>query len=185
MCLKGHELTEQTIGWRKGKKVGEKYAFCRTCKRVSQKAYQATAPKSRERARDRYQANQNRARLEAAIMAEDSEALLVSKAMKYQNSRVAPHNYLAAKAPEEFKGLNDALDTSRGNCFVGTEWTNYDDPRFPDEATGVPMPTSEQAAEMCVSCPVLEMCAAWADKEKPAWGVVGGDVWLDGKIVKR
>lgn len=187
VCLRGHELTGDTIGWREGKRPGDKYILCMECKRARGAKYDLSAA-GRVRAvgtRARYQANQNRARLEAAIMAEDSEALLVSKAMKYQNSRVAPHNYLAAKAPEEFKGLNDELDVSRGLCFGRTEWTDYDDPRFPDESTGRDMPTSAEAEAMCAGCPVLDMCRAWAGREKPAWGVHSGDVWVDSKIVTR
>lgn len=42
-----------------------------------------------------------------------------------------------------------------------------------------------QAQMLCNSCPLLLNCRARARIERPAWGVWGGEVWRDGKIVRR
>lgn len=42
-----------------------------------------------------------------------------------------------------------------------------------------------EAQVLCASCPLLEACRERARITKPVWGVYGGEVWRDGKIVRR
>jgi len=39
------------------------------------------------------------------------------------------------------------------------------------------LPTAEQAYELCFGCPLLALCASYAEQEQPKWGVWAGEVW--------
>lgn len=53
-------------------------------------------------------------------------------------------------------------------CQDDTSYTDYD-------CFNVPSPG--RAKMMCQTCPMLAKCAAFAEAEKPAWGVYGGNVY--------
>ena len=42
-----------------------------------------------------------------------------------------------------------------------------------------------EAQVMCAECPLLAACREKARITRPVWGVYGGEVWRDGKIVRR
>jgi hypothetical protein len=42
-----------------------------------------------------------------------------------------------------------------------------------------------EAQVMCASCPILAACRERARITRPAWGVYGGEVWREGRIVRR
>jgi hypothetical protein len=47
------------------------------------------------------------------------------------------------------------------------------------------LPTAEEAYRLCYGCPLLELCASYAEQERPAWGVHAGSVWAAGEIVNN
>lgn len=44
-----------------------------------------------------------------------------------------------------------------------------------------PLEDHSEAKGICASCDIFEMCQQWAREVKPAWGIWGGKVWLNGK----
>jgi len=42
-------------------------------------------------------------------------------------------------------------------------------------------PSPERAKRMCAPCVLLPLCLARAEKNPPAWTVLGGKVWVDGQ----
>lgn len=103
------------------------------------------------------------------------------------NAKNAPWNLHKTKpeAREVWQQFQLALDQTRTPCFQKPElYTDYDDPRFPEDATGNAMPSAADAAERCRPCPLLALCAEFAHKERPDWGTYGGERWSGGKIVK-
>jgi WhiB family redox-sensing transcriptional regulator len=81
--------------------------------------------------------------------------------------------------------FDHTLDEARANNWTvnceeagGVElFSGYDAP-------GVKTPTPEEAALMCEGCPALMLCREYAQVIKPAFGVWGGQLWQDGKVVK-
>jgi hypothetical protein len=82
----------------------------------------------------------------------------------------------AEKAWDRFSAaLEEARNTGEGlpNCEDNPgPYMDYDDDN---------PPTPEQAYELCYECPLLELCAAYAEQERPAWGVWAETVWLAGE----
>lgn len=62
----------------------------------------------------------------------------------------------------------DAKEPVLPRCEGDTSYTDYD-------AFNVPSPG--RAKMMCAGCPFIAQCAAFAEAEKPAWGVFGGNVY--------
>lgn len=46
---------------------------------------------------------------------------------------------------------------------------------------GYPLPSPEDAAELCEPCPLRLLCAEHARKRRAAWGIWGGQVWVQGR----
>lgn len=62
----------------------------------------------------------------------------------------------------------DKIPAVLPRCYNDTSYTDYD-------AFNVPSPG--RAKMMCQTCPFYRECAAYAEAEKPAWGVYGGTVY--------
>ena len=43
------------------------------------------------------------------------------------------------------------------------------------------LPTAEEAELLCERCPLLALCAADANRRRPAWGIRGGKVYVNGR----
>lgn len=56
----------------------------------------------------------------------------------------------------------------------------------PDEFVdyGYPLPTPEEAADLCAPCPLLYLCGEHARRRRPRWGIYGGVVWVDERQAK-
>lgn len=46
-----------------------------------------------------------------------------------------------------------------------------------EEFSGEDLPSDREAQLLCASCPVLDLCRAYAEVAHPAWGVFGGRVY--------
>lgn len=45
------------------------------------------------------------------------------------------------------------------------------------DADGVPIPTEKEAQSWCAGCPVRNLCADYAETERPALGVYAGKIY--------
>lgn len=86
----------------------------------------------------------------------------------------------AEKAWERFdKALRLAAETGENvpNCQGKSDlYSDYDDDSIP---------TAEEAYEMCAGCPLAALCGAYAEEERPAWGVWSGSVFIAGEVVSK
>jgi len=84
----------------------------------------------------------------------------------------------AERAWDRFnRALREASETGENlpNCHGKPElYSDYDDDSIP---------TPEEAYELCADCPLLSLCASFAEEERPAWGVWSSEVWIDGEPV--
>lgn len=116
------------------------------------------------------------ARAADEIRAKVEELLAAEKKNPFKYLHVKPD---AEKAWERFdKALRLAAETGENvpNCQGrSAEFVDYDD----DD-----LPTAEDAYRMCYGCPLIELCANYAEQERPAWGVHGGVVWINGEALR-
>lgn len=47
----------------------------------------------------------------------------------------------------------------------------------PEPYIGDDLPTDREAAKLCATCPVFDLCRDFAEKAHPAWGVHAGKVY--------
>lgn len=88
---------------------------------------------------------------------------------------------------EALEALHDAVDADNKsgspvrNCY-GKEglYRDYDNPR---NLAGVP--SDFEARIMCHGCPLFELCADYADKGKPAFGIWAGKRYGDELIFEE
>ena len=82
----------------------------------------------------------------------------------------------AEKAWDRFSAaLEEARNTGKNlpNCEDNPgPYMDYDDDN---------PPTPEEAYELCYGCPLLELCSVYAELDRPAHGIWGGDVWEFGE----
>lgn len=179
ICRVGHTLTPENIYWREGK-ANNKYIECVTCAQGRKRKYVSTErhvrPDRVQHRRVYMQEYDRRRRLEPRILADDTKLVedMAAKFPQYDWDRPSsPTQVLKAKAPDEFTALNDALENYRSPCFGQTSvYVDYEE-----------IPTPAQARLACAGCKVLDLCRAWAEAEKPAWGLAGGQAWDSGKVV--
>lgn len=109
---------------------------------------------------------------------------------KYDDKKTAVQRLLAPKADAmpTWTQMWEYMDANRTPCFERPEdFIDYDDPRYPEEAVGRPIPSAFEARQLCKTvdgsdCPLLELCGKFAAQNKEAAGVWGGKRYLDGKV---
>ena len=94
-----------------------------------------------------------------------------------------PWKYLQIRpeARAAWDRFNTALEGARN---TGESVPNCDGkPGLYSDYTEDDMPTGDEAFDLCYGCPLLGMCATFAELERPAWGVWAGDRWNMGETV--
>lgn len=88
-------------------------------------------------------------------------------------------NYLKLnkRSQRAWEPLEKAFDRTRSLCHENPgPYIDYDEGR---------PPTRDEAYMLCEGCPMLVECARFASAYKPIIGVWGGEVWENGKVVKK
>lgn len=168
-CKNGHEYNEENTRYAKDRRV------CRVCKR-EQKARDRRDPEVGARRREYDRLWRQSVRGNGLEGNRD--------VARYDDKKTAVQRILAPKpeAMPTWERMWEHMDANRTPCFERPEdFIDYDDPRYPDEATGRPMPTAFEARQMCAPCPLLELCGKFAAQNKEAAGVWGGMRFIDGK----
>jgi len=132
----------------------------------------------------RFTSNKNREPTELEVAAEVK--LIVEAANKLSASaKKNPLAHLNVKPDAEraWDRFDKALEQARltgvnvPNCQDRpAEFVDYDE----DD-----LPTAEEAYRLCYGCPLLDLCATYAEQERPAWGVHAQEVWVAGEIVNN
>jgi hypothetical protein len=181
-CANNHEFTPENTRWRKdGGRV------CRQCKREREAKRKARLDADPEyRARRLLSDRLSKRRARGSALAEEGDELVA----KYDDKKTAVQKMLAPKpeAMPSWSRMWEYMDEHRTPCFERPEdFIDYDDPRYPEEATGRPMPTAFEARLLCTTsdgapCPLLELCGKFAAQNKEEAGVWGGKRYLGGKV---
>lgn len=170
-CRNGHKRTiENTSYSEKGTKR------CLDCKRASNRRMRANpvyAAKERESGRIARREARARKRLEGRDVA------------KYDDKKTAVQRVLGIKpeAMPAHEAMSEWFESNRSPCFEQPElYSDYDDPRYPEDATGIPMPSTGQAEALCADCPIRTPCLEFALKNKEDFGIWGGKRIVAGRI---
>jgi hypothetical protein len=107
----------------------------------------------------------------------------VDRLMAAEKKNPLAHLNVKPDAERAWDRFNKALEQARltgenvPNCQDRpAEFVDYDEEG---------LPTAEEAYRLCYGCPLLELCATYAEQERPAWGVHAQGVWVAGEIVNN
>lgn len=161
-CKHGHLLDGPNLGERMVN--GRHQIYCRACHRASVRKHAGVALSAEQ---------VERTEARAYRRASDRADSLIQKG-KIDSAL----NYikLAKRADRAAEALHKKLDREKPNCA--------DSPGPYIDYPEVSPPTPMEAYLMCQGCPVLLECARFASAYKPAVGVWGGEVYIDGRPVR-
>jgi hypothetical protein len=104
---------------------------------------------------------------------------------KYDDKKTAVQKVLGVRkeAAPAWERMGEYMESHRTPCFERPEdFIDYDDPRYPEEATGRPLPSAFEARLLCAGCPLLEMCDEFAARNREDFGIWGGKRYVGGKV---
>lgn len=160
LCVRGHIIDGPNMAQKNVN--GRIRIYCRTCHREAVRKSTGTLTA------DQVERSENKAHRKAA----DRADVLIEKG-KVDNAL----NYLRLNKRSEraAEALHKKLDSEKPRCAENPgPWIDY-----PDDDR----PTAREAYLMCQGCPMLLECARFATAYKPAVGVWGGEVYVDGRPV--
>lgn len=172
-CKNGHEYNDENTRHTKTGRV------CRVCKR-ERKAKDRRDPEVGARRREYDRLWRQSARLSGL---EDKRDVA-----KYDDKKTAVQRILGIKpeAMPAHEAMSEWFESNRSPCFEQPElYSDYDDPRYPEEQTGRPFPSTSQAEALCSDCPLRGdkgLCLEFALKNKEDFGVWGGKRIVAGRI---
>lgn len=173
-CNHGHEFTPENTRWRSDRSG----RICKTCKREREARRREVLNRDPEyraarRLSDRLAKRKSRGTLEADDVA------------KYDDKKTAVQRVLGVRpeAAEVWAAMNAYLDDHRTPCKDRPdEFIDYDDPRYPEEQTGRPFPSTSQAEALCSDCKIRTLCLEFGLKNREDFGVYGGKRLVNGRI---
>lgn len=193
VCKFGHSITGENVAHRKYR--GKEVVRCARCLADTAKRYNSTekgrkanAEKQRKRQRtpEYNEWRRQYVRLYRARKAEEIAAPLTeADVAKYDDKKTAVQRILGIKpeAMPAHEAMSEWFDSNRSPCFEQPElYSDYDDPRYPEDAIGVPMPSTGQAEALCADCPLKTLCLEFALKNREDSGIWGGKRIVAGRI---
>lgn len=192
VCKFGHEIVGDNVVIRKIQ--GMERVRCAKCQAEIARRYQSSekgrramsrkearrrqSPGFREKHNEYVRLYRARKRAKAAPEGDDLVA-------KYDDKKTAVHKVLGVRpeAAKSWEKLNKFFDENRTACFESPDkFSDFDDPRYPEEGVGRKFPTAFEARILCSGCPVLELCGKFAAQNKEDFGVWGGKRYVGGKV---
>lgn len=157
----GHEKTPENTGTTPDGKA--RYAVCITCRRERDRLRKASPE---------YKARKNEL-LRVKRYEKAGREVPVTKRTRAAANAATDHLKLPIRAIKAESELHLAMEEDRAKCEDrSAEWIDFEEP-----------PNRSVARAMCEGCPLLRECGIFADESKPAWGVWGGSVYVDGKAI--
>lgn len=175
MCLNGHDLTPDNVYTHP--KHGN--LRCLECKRASDKKRWAEYVNSEE-----YQRKQiDRALAKAKQTKKDKTRaerydVILSGELDGTQGKYTGLNYLKLnkRSQRAWEPLEEKFDRAKSKCYKNPgPYIDYDEED---------VPLASVAYKLCQGCPMLVECARFAAAYKPVVGVWGGEVYIDGKVVR-
>lgn len=176
VCMNGHDLTPDNIYSPDSAKGNLR---CLTCKKARDKkrwSEYVNSPEYQRKQIERTRAKQVSNAHEKS-RSERYDQILATEVEGTQG-RYTGLNYLKLnkRSQRAWEPLEAKFDRTKSKC--------YENPRpyidYPEDNP----PYASQAYKLCEGCPMLVECARFAAAYKPVVGVWGGEVYIDGKVVR-
>jgi hypothetical protein len=177
MCINGHDLTPDNVYH--AKQNGNPYLSCLTCKRARDKkrwAEYVNSPEYQRKQIERTRAKQVQTNKDKS-RAERYDVIL-SGELDGTQGKYTGLNYLKLnkRSQRAWEPLETKFDRTKSKCYKNPgPYIDYDEED---------VPFASQAYKLCEGCPMLVECARFAAAYKPTVGVWGGEVYIDGKVVR-
>ena len=174
-CVKGHDLTVDNT-YRHPTQGGLQ---CLSCKRARDKqrwADYVNSPEYQQKKIERTRAKQVRVGKDKS-RAERYDKIL-SNELDGTAGKYTGLNYLKLnkRSQRAWEPLEAKFDRTKSKCYQNPgPYIDYDEGD---------VPFASQAYKLCEGCPMLVECARFAAAYKPVIGVWGGEVYIDGKVVR-
>jgi hypothetical protein len=177
MCVNGHDLREDTVYH--ATQDGKPYISCLECRRARDKkrwAEYVNSPEYQQKQIERTRAKQVRVNKDKT-RAERYDAIL-SGELDGTQGKYTGLNYLKLnkRSQRAWEPLEAKFDRTKSKCYQNPG------PYIDYEEEDVPF--ASEAYKLCEGCPMLVECARFAAAYKPVIGVWGGEVYIDGKVVR-
>ena len=175
MCLNGHDLTPDNV-YEHPTRGGLQ---CMSCKRARDKkrwAEYVNSPEYQRKQIERTRAKQVRIGKDKT-RAERYDKILSSE-LDGTQGKYTGLNYLKLnkRSQRAWEPLEAKFDKTKSKCYQNPgPYIDYDEDDVPFAST---------AYKLCEGCPMLVECARFAAAYKPVIGVWGGEVYIDGKVVR-
>lgn len=174
-CDKGHKIEGDNVYEQKRSKTNIITLRCRIChksqERERNQAYYKTE-RGMQSNRNAYLKRMEKTR------AERYDKILAGEIVNQTGGRYVGLSYLNLnkRSQRAWEPLEKKFDQAKGNCYQNpTQYIDYRDDNIP---------LASEAYKMCKGCPMLVECARFAAAYKPVIGVWGGEVWIDGKVMR-
>lgn len=172
-CEKGHKIEGDNVYLQKRKTDGHTLR-CRECQRAKDRERNARY----HRTEAGMAANRRASlKLKDKTRAERYDRILSSEVEGTQG-KYTGLNYLKLnkRSQRAWEPLEAKFDRTKSKCYQNPgPYIDYDEDN---------VPFASQAYKLCEGCPMLVECARFAAAYKPVVGVWGGEVYIDGKVVR-
>ena len=177
VCINGHDLTPDNVYH--AKQDGKPYLSCLTCKRARDKKRWAEYVNSEEYQRKQIERTRAKTKKDSKdkTRAERYDVIL-SGELDGTQGKYTGLNYLKLnkRSQRAWEPLEEKFDRAKSKCYQNPgPYIDYDEED---------VPLASVAYKLCQGCPMLVECARFAAAYKPVIGVWGGEVYIDGKVVR-
>ena len=174
-CVNGHDLTKENLY----RHPTQGNLRCLSCKRARDKQRWSEYVNSEEYQRKKIertrakqiQTNKDKTRAERYDV-------ILSGELDGTQGKYTGLNYLKLnkRSQRAWEPLEAKFDRTKSKCYKNPgPYIDYDEED---------VPFASQAYKLCEGCPMLVECARFAAAYKPVIGVWGGEVYIDGKVVR-
>ena len=163
-CVKGHKIEGDNVKWYR--RDGVMYLRCKICQQAKSDKYEATRRKP------------TRPKMPVAQSHSERYDFILKYEVDSGSGKYTGLNYLKLnkRSQRAWEPLAEAFDRTASNCYENPgPYIDYDEDDVPFAST---------AYKLCEGCDMLVECARFAAAYKPVIGVWGGEVYIDGKVVR-
>ena len=173
-CDKGHKIEGDNVHYQKRANLDSYTLRCKICHKAKDAERNARYHRSEPgmaAARRAYLKHKEKTRSERYDK-------ILSSELDGTQGKYTGLNYLKLnkRSQRAWEPLEAKFDRTKSKCYKNPgPYIDYDEDN---------PPFASQAYKLCEGCPMLVECARFAAAYKPVIGVWGGEVYIDGKVVR-
>lgn len=176
ICMNGHSLTPDNVYSPDSAKGNLRCLACKKARDKKRWAEYVNSPEYQRKQIERTRAKQVRVGKDKS-RAERYDQILAGE-LDGTQGKYTGLNYLKLnkRSQRAWEPLEAKFDRTKSKCYKNPgPYIDYDEDS---------PPFASEAYKLCKGCPMLVECARFAAAYKPVIGVWGGEVYIDGKVVR-